>query len=169
MRQKDKSSFILHIIPPLSLKTHTHLICYTCFSFSISHRGSLLLCTYLIFYIVPCLNASYSSLETNVNIFTIKNSIEDTQADFKFLVNMFSRTYLRHQSVSEDILAVLWISGLTTDGLVIVDTIFILMWKKTGTEVQSDQYGFLLWMCRSFSQHWKHIGSRKSSHTKLDG
>lgn len=51
----------------------------------------------------------------------------DTQADFKFLINMFICKYEQHQSVSEDILAVFWDSGLTTDGLVIADTIFILM------------------------------------------
>lgn len=77
--------------------------------------------TDLIFQIVACLNTSYSSiscLKIHVKlIFTIKHFILDTQADFKIL---------KH-SVSEDILAVLWDSGLTTDGLVIVDTIFIFM------------------------------------------
>lgn len=77
--------------------------------------------TDLIFHIVPCLNTSYSSiscLKTHVKlIFTIKHFILDTQAHFK---------NLKH-SVSEDILEVLWDSGLTIDGLVIVDTIFILM------------------------------------------
>lgn len=148
---------------PSPLPQNTHLICYTCFSFSISHRGSLLVRTDLIFLIVPCLNTSYSSiscLKTHVKlIFTIKHFILDIQADFNIL---------KH-SVSEHILAVLWDSGLTTDGLVIVHTTFILMWKKTGTEVQSVQYVLLLWMCRSFSQHWKHVVSRMFRDTKLDG
>lgn len=161
MKQKNKSSFMLHIIPPLSLKTHTpdllHLLplqhitqrfTVSMDRFDFSQSPVWMLDTALV---VVAYKLMLPSLPANTAyIGYTRFYISHKQGFLHIFDKMSTKCILKYLSSFVGF----WYDKLAVNRcLVRVETIFNFIWKKQSVQCLTS------WMWHSFRQHWKHLVS----------